>query len=56
MAPNTPKFKKKDIPVYEHLDFILGHTTYADRWQWLVEANAFVQAAGKGKIIKPKVK
>jgi hypothetical protein len=52
MNPKIPKIKKKDIPVYEHLDFILEHTTYADRWQWLVEANAFVHAAQKAKIIK----
>ena len=56
MNPKFPKINKKDVAVYEHLDFILGHTSYADRWRWLVEANAFVHAIGKAKIIKPKIK
>ena len=53
MKPRFPKIKKKDIDVYEHLDHVLQHTTYADRWQWLVEANAFVRAVTKAKFRKP---
>ena len=33
----------KDIPVYEHLEFDLAHTTYTDRLRWLADANAFVR-------------
>ena len=39
--------KKLNIPVYEHLEWHLKHTTYADRAKWLEEANAFVRAADK---------
>ncbi len=54
MEIELPKFKKKDIPVYEHLEFYLKKTTYADRLQWLEDANEFLRQAQKVKIIKKK--
>ena len=38
------RVKGKKIAVYEHLEFWLNNTTYADRLRWLREANAFVNA------------
>ena len=53
MKLKPKKIKVRDIPVYEHLEYALKHTTYADRLQWLEEANAFVHSLKKKKIIKP---
>lgn len=44
--------KGKKIPIWEHLDWTLEKTTYADRWQWLEEAHQFVRLAQKKKNIK----
>lgn len=35
------------IEVWEHLEFSLENTTYADRWKWLEEANEFVREVEK---------
>lgn len=53
--------KSNEVPlVYEHLDHYLGKTTYTDRWRWLKEANAFVEAVEKqrkkGKLFELKGK
>ncbi len=37
-----PNHKKVKPEVYEHLDHYILKTSYADRWQWLKDANAFV--------------
>lgn len=37
---------KRYVP-HEHLEFWVQKTTYADRLQWLEEANEFVLAAEK---------
>ena len=42
------KIKLKDIPVYERLDVSLK-TTYAQRWDWLKGAKAFVRSLEKNK-------
>jgi len=33
--------------IYEHLEHYFKKTTYTDRWRWLKEANAFVDAVEK---------
>ena len=43
------KKKKRNIPVHEHLDVALK-TTYAQRLQWLEEANEFVLMVEQSKI------
>ena len=48
------KFKFKNTPIYEHLDYHLEHTTYAERFRWLKESNAFVRLVQKTKFRKPK--
>jgi len=48
MKLKIPKIKLKDIPVYEHLDVSLK-TTYAQRWDWLKGAKAFVRSLEKNK-------
>ena len=35
--------KSRNLNIHEHLEFVVKNTTYADRWRWLKEANAFVQ-------------
>ena len=50
--------KGRKIAIHEHLEFVVRRTRYADRWQWLKEANAFVDAVErrrkKGKLFKGK--
>ncbi len=46
--------KKLNIPVHEHLAFVVKRTTYAQRLQWLEEANEFVRSLQKKKILKKK--
>ena len=49
----------KKIAIHEHLEFVIKNTTYADRWQWLKEANTFVRkvedARRKKKLFKHKI-
>jgi len=45
----------KKFPVYEHLDVCLK-ATYAQRLQWLEDANDFCRLAEKAKIKDPKKK
>ena len=53
MKINILKNKKKlNIQVHEHLEFVVKHTTYADRLRWLEEANEFVRAVEKARKIK----
>lgn len=46
------RIDRRKIPIYEHLDFDLKHTTYADRLLWLEQSNEFVRSLKKMKIIK----
>jgi len=50
--------KGRKIAIHEHLEFVVRQTRYADRWQWLKEANAFVDAVErqrkKGKLFNKK--
>ena len=56
MKIKLKQIKLKDIPVYEHLEHSLEKTTYADRLQWLEEANEFVRLIKKAKKFRPKKK
>ena len=46
----------KRVAIHEHLEFVVKNTTYADRWLWLEEANAFAYqvevARRKNKLFK----
>ena len=44
MKQKIKKIKLTNIPVYEHLEFDLKKTTYADRLLWLEQANEFVRS------------
>ena len=46
------RINRKKIPIYEHLEFDLKHTTYADRLLWLEQANDFLRSLKKIKIVK----
>jgi hypothetical protein len=41
--------KGEKIPVWEHLEWTLKKTSYADRLQWLEEANEFARDLKKNK-------
>ncbi len=41
------KVKKRNPNIYEHLEHYVKHTTYAQRLQWLEQANAFVRMIGR---------
>ena len=43
------KFRLKDMPVWEHLEFTLKKTTYADRLLWLDQAMDFVLKVRKNR-------
>ena len=50
MAP----LKSKKYTIYEHLEHYVKNTTYADRLQWLEDANNFVRKVQKKRrMIKP---
>ena len=49
MKDKIRKIKFKDIPVYEHLEFTLKNTTYADRMKWFEEAFNFAMTLRKRK-------
>ena len=52
----TTKYKRTNPDVHEHLEFVVKNTTYADRLNWLEEANAFVRAIEKKKTSPRKKK
>lgn len=49
MKLSGKKLKSADIPVYEHLEVTLKKTTYAQRLEWLEEANEFVRMLERKK-------
>lgn len=54
MKRRIKSIQLKDIPVYEHLEHHLRHTTYTHRLQWLQEVNDWVYLLRKKKIIPPR--
>lgn len=49
MKIKIKKIETKNIPVYEHLEYSLERTSYADRLLWLEEANEFMWLLKKNK-------
>ena len=50
MKVKLKKVNLKNIPVYEHLEWTLKNTTYADRMKWLEEAFNFAMMLREQKI------
>jgi hypothetical protein len=48
------KSRKKKFEVYEHLEHYVKKTTYAQRLQWLEDANNFVRSIQKAVSRKKK--
>lgn len=47
------EIKRRNPNIHEHLEFWVKKTSYADRLQWLEEANAFVRSLKKAKFFRP---
>ncbi len=45
------KARRKKFEVYEHLEHYVKKTTYAERLQWLEEANNFFRSIQKKRLL-----